>query len=259
MGSAVVQGRLWGARAGDWAERQEATARPMYEGALDALGPLAGRSLLDAGCGAGLALTLAAERGAMVSGVDAAAGLLTVARDRLPGADLREGDLEAIPFPDGAFDVVTAFNSVQYAADPVAALRELRRVCAPAGRVVIGQWSDPAQCETAAMFAALRRVAPPPADAPARLPLDGAGQLEARLVEAGLTPLAWGDAACPFAYPSLEDAWLAQRSAGPIQAVVAAAGEAAAREAVLATFRPSAQRDGRVVQRNVFRWVVSRP
>ena len=73
--------------------------RPLYDATLDALEPLAGRALLDAGCGAGLALRLAADRGAVVSGLDASAPLLEVAREphpagqpahrRHPGAALR--------------------------------------------------------------------------------------------------------------------------------------------------------------------------
>ena len=58
--------------------------------------------------------------------------LLEIARERLPEADLRQGDLEALPYADDSFDAVTAFNSVQYAGDPAAALREIRRVARPA-------------------------------------------------------------------------------------------------------------------------------
>src|SRR6266511_2257653 len=94
----------------------------------------AGTRLLDAGCGAGLALQLAHKRGATVTGLDAAAALLGVAPERVPTADLREGELEALPYPDDSFDTVTAFNAVQYAADTVAALRELRAAAAPTGQ-----------------------------------------------------------------------------------------------------------------------------
>jgi len=81
-----------------------------------------------------LALQLAHKRGATVTGLDAAAALLGVAPERVPTADLREGELEALPYPDDSFDTVTAFNAVQYAADPVAALRELRAAAAPTGQ-----------------------------------------------------------------------------------------------------------------------------
>jgi ubiquinone/menaquinone biosynthesis C-methylase UbiE len=62
-----------------------------------------GTRLLDAGCGAGLLALLASFRGAEVSALDASPGLLAIARQRLPHADVREGDLEALPFADGSF------------------------------------------------------------------------------------------------------------------------------------------------------------
>ncbi len=93
MGSAEVQGELWGRDPQSWARYMEAQLRPLYDATLDALEPLAGRTLLDAGCGAGLALRLAADRGAAVSGLDASAPLLEVARGRVPAAGLRTGDI----------------------------------------------------------------------------------------------------------------------------------------------------------------------
>ncbi len=198
MGSATVQGQLWSTNAGQWAERQEHTVVPMYRGALDDLGDVSGLKLCDAGCGSGLFLKLAAERGATVSGLDAAPGQLEVARERAPGADLRVGDIEAIPFGDRTFDIVTAFNAVQYADDPVAALGELRRLATNDGRVLVGQWTDPSRCETAPLFAALRSAAPPPPGTPARISLEAAGQLEMKMEAAGLRPVHWAEAVCPF-------------------------------------------------------------
>jgi cyclopropane fatty-acyl-phospholipid synthase-like methyltransferase len=72
MGTAQIQGELWGARAREWAELQERAFLPLYEAASEAAKVTKGTSLLDAGCGAGLALQVAAKRGASVSGIDAA-------------------------------------------------------------------------------------------------------------------------------------------------------------------------------------------
>jgi ubiquinone/menaquinone biosynthesis C-methylase UbiE len=141
MGSAQVQGRLWGAAAADWSQLTEPAMTPVYEAVLDATGVGPGTRLLDAGCGSGLALQLAHKRGATVSGLDASAALLAVAHERLPVADLREGDLEALPFQDDAFEAVTAFNAMQYAADPVAALGALRRVAASGASVAVVTWA----------------------------------------------------------------------------------------------------------------------
>jgi SAM-dependent methyltransferase len=76
MGSAALQGRLWSASPEDWAEITEPLMRPVHQAAVDALSPLSGLSLLDAGCGSGQLLRLAAAGGARVSGLDAAAALL---------------------------------------------------------------------------------------------------------------------------------------------------------------------------------------
>src|ERR1700754_605962 len=98
---ADVQRRLWGTDPRAWAELAEAHNRPLFAAVLDAAGVTDGTRLLDVGCGSGLALLLAHERGAICSGLDISAGLLGVARERLPAADLREGDMESLPFADG--------------------------------------------------------------------------------------------------------------------------------------------------------------
>jgi SAM-dependent methyltransferase len=68
--AALVQRRLWGTDPRAWAELAEAHNRPLFEAVLDAAGVGPGTSVLDVGCGAGLALLLAAERGAVPSGLD---------------------------------------------------------------------------------------------------------------------------------------------------------------------------------------------
>ena len=87
-GTAELQGRLWSVHAADWAELHEQYVEPAYVAALEALGVGAGTRMLDIGCGAGLALRLAADRGATVSGLDAAPGLLAYARRRVPSATI---------------------------------------------------------------------------------------------------------------------------------------------------------------------------
>src|SRR5581483_9274161 len=115
-GTAAIQGPLWSERADDWAELMEPQMKPAFEAALDALEIGPATRLLDVGCGSGLALRLAADRGADVTGLDASEGLLAHARRRLPGAPLVEGEIEHLPFTDGSFDIVTGFNSFQCAA-----------------------------------------------------------------------------------------------------------------------------------------------
>ncbi len=163
MGSAAIQGQLWGARAQDWATYGEQVCLPLFGAALDAAGVTVGTRLLDAGCGAGLLALLASFRGAQVTALDASPGQVAIARQRLPGADVREGGLEALPFADASFDAVTAVNSVFYAADMAAAMRELVRVTRCGGRVIVTAWGPPEKCEfLTAVMPALGPLLPPP-------------------------------------------------------------------------------------------------
>jgi 2-polyprenyl-3-methyl-5-hydroxy-6-metoxy-1,4-benzoquinol methylase len=107
-----------GARAQDGADVQEATVRPLYEEIFERTQVGPGTALLDVGCGAGLACTVAAAGGASVVGLDATPELLAIARQRLAEAEFHLGDMEALPYPEGRFDVITGFNSFQYAPIP---------------------------------------------------------------------------------------------------------------------------------------------
>ena len=157
-----TNGRLWGSAASDWAAIQEPTCLPVYQTTFDRLALKPGTNYLDAGCGAGLAAQLASERGAVVSGLDAAENLLTIARQRVPAGEFRVGELEQLPFPDSSFDLVTGFNSFQYAANPTAALAEAKRVAKPGSHVVVMTWGRPEGMEAASLVSALRPLMPPP-------------------------------------------------------------------------------------------------
>lgn len=106
--------------------------------------PRAGERLLDVGCGTGIvARTFAphvGERG-RVTGLDLNDDMLAVARSVSagiqPAIEWRQGDAAALPFADGAFDIVTCQYSMQFFPDVSAALREMHRVLAPGGRVVL--------------------------------------------------------------------------------------------------------------------------
>jgi SAM-dependent methyltransferase len=102
-------------------------------------GDVAGRRILDAGCGSGPLFAALRDRGAIVTGFDKSAGMLEVARRRLgDGADLQVADLGSpLPFPDGAFDDVIASLVLHYLEDWGPALAELRRVLKPGGRLIV--------------------------------------------------------------------------------------------------------------------------
>ncbi len=133
MGTAEFQGKHWGKASKHWATIQEPLHGPLWEAMLDAALVGSGTRMLDAGCGGGGASFLAAQRGAEVSGIDAAEQLVAFARERLPNRDFRVGDIEYLPFEDDAFDAVFAANSLQFSGDRIATLREFGRVCAQGG------------------------------------------------------------------------------------------------------------------------------
>src|SRR5256885_1898414 len=128
VGTAAAQGAIWGQRARDWADVQEPIARPLYESVLEAFDVGEGTRVCDVGCGAGGFLQLASERGALVSGLDATAELLEIARERNLLGGLRPGELEQLPFADETLDPVTGLNSFQFAARPQKALRAARPI-----------------------------------------------------------------------------------------------------------------------------------
>jgi SAM-dependent methyltransferase len=259
MGSATIQGRLWGMHAKDFAAYLEQVTLPLHGAVLDAAHVTPGTRLLDAGCGAGLLGVLAGLRGAQVTALDASPALLAVARERLPAADVREGDLEALPFADSSFEAVTVVNSIFYAADIAAAMRELSRVVRPRGRVVVTAWGPPERCEflTAVMPAIGPLMPPPPPGVPPPHPgaLSEPGALAAVLERAGLRVVAEGEVACPFVFPSAEASWRGNASAGPNQLAIAHSGEAAVRAAFAEVDRAHTRPDGSIRYENVFCWV----
>lgn len=259
MGSAILQGQLWGARARDWAAYTEQVSLPLFGAVLDAARVTPGTRLLDAGCGAGLLALLAALRGAQVSALDASAALLAIVRQRVPAADVREGDMEALPFADGAFDAVAAVNSLFYAADMNAAMRELVRVLRPGGRVVVTAWGPPERCQFLnAVMPALGPLMPPPppgASPPHPGTLSQPGALAAVLEEAGLRIVREGEVTCPFVFPSTEVSWRANASAGVNQAAIAHSGEEAVHAVYADADRAHTLPDGSIRYENVFLWV----
>ena len=104
---------------------------------LDALALEAGDRLLDVGCGGGLLLRDAIAAGAEATGVDHSVEMVTLARERAPGAQVIQGEAESLPFDDETFTALSMSIVFLFFADPVRALRESRRVLDPAGRLAV--------------------------------------------------------------------------------------------------------------------------
>lgn len=115
---------------------------------LDLAGPLAGRDVLDVGCGDGAYALAAARAGARVTGLDRSAPALAAARARAESEglslDLRVGDAGALPFPAERFDLVLAVTVLCFVDEPARAVGEMARVLRPGGLLVLGdlgRWS----------------------------------------------------------------------------------------------------------------------
>jgi SAM-dependent methyltransferase len=257
---AEVQRRLWGTDPRAWADLAESHNQPLFEAVLDAAGVGPGTRLLDVGCGTGLTLVLAAQRGAIPSGLDVSPGLLAIARERLPDADLQDGDMESLPFAETSFDAVTGVNAFQFAGDPRRALSEAARVLRPGGRVVASLFAAPERSQGTVAHEAMTALIPPERAADhAPYALSAPGNLEASLASAGLTLDASGEVVCSWHYASVDEVLRALLcSAGGARAAEAA-GPDAVREALkpaLAQFQDPA--DGTVTMVNTFRWVSAR-
>jgi SAM-dependent methyltransferase len=256
--SSPVNGRLWGARAGDWANIQEGTVKVVYEAVLERTGVGPDTCYLDVGCGAGGAVQLAAARGAQVSGIDAADTLLAIARERTPEGKFHIGDLETLPFDDATFDVVTGFNSFQYAANPAVALGEARRVTKAEGVIVVMTWGVPEGMQAAALVGALRPLLPPPG-APGPFALSDAATLRAFAASAGLTPIEVFDVDSPWAYPDEATAVRGLNSSGVSTRAMENSSEAAVSEAHRQALAPFRLADGSYSIGASFRCLLARP
>jgi SAM-dependent methyltransferase len=254
-----INGRLWSARARDWADFQEGQFKPVYEAALQRTGVGPGTRYLDVGCGAGLAARLAADRGARVFGIDAAEAMIAIARHNTPDGEFHVGDLEALPFADAAFDVVTGFNAFQYAANPTVALKEAFRVTKAGGWIVVMTWGPPDGMPAASMVKALGPLLPPPPPgAPGPFALSDEPVLRAFVADAGLEPVEVFDVESDWAFPDEATAIRALNASGVSTRAMDHSGEAAVTEAHRKALAPFRQADGRYLIGASFRCLLAR-
>ncbi|MGV9879199.1 SAM-dependent methyltransferase [Streptomyces sp. NPDC003006] len=262
------------ARARDWAEIQERMLVPLYEAVYERLDVGNGTRLLGLGCGSGLALLMAASRGAAVTGVDASAPeRLALARERLLSdatsqarararARLVEGGPADAADPDvPAYNLVTAFQPIGCMGGDSEGLSSLLEAAAPlTGRgtpVVLAGWGPPERCTTSTVM----RVATKLTD-----PLRAAGSwrpalrddLEEVAQRAGLKPDGSGRVACPFGYADVESAVRGLLSTGLFDAAVGATDKVQVDKELTEALHPYRRRDGTVWMPNVFRYLIAR-
>lgn len=190
------------------------------------LGVGPGDRLLDVACGAGLAVELAGVLGARCAGIDASPRLIAVARDRSPDADLRVGDMQALPWDDAAFDVVTSFRGI-WATTP-GAVAEVHRVLVPGGRVGLTVWGHIKASSGAWALAPFALATTPKVENQAAMvALGRPGAGEALLEDAGFTDVERLDIPFVFEFADPEAYARALASTGPAYEAIEAVGEAA--------------------------------
>ena len=179
---------------------------------LDAVAAGDGTRLLDVATGPGYVAGAAAARGARVTAVDVSAAMVELAGRRHPEVEVRQGDAEALPFGDAAFDAVVCNFGVLHLGRPERAATEAARVTAPGGRVALTVWDVPARSRLIGVFvdAMAAAGAVPPPELPAGPPFfrfADEAEFAALLTGAGYGDVVVATVAFLHAVPTAETLW----------------------------------------------------
>ncbi|MGV9451376.1 SAM-dependent methyltransferase [Streptomyces sp. NPDC003635] len=263
---------LW-ARARDWSEIQERMLVPLYEAVHERLEVGPGTRLLGLGCGSGLALLMAAARGAAVTGVEPSSPeRLALARQRLLPEAGGAGGRAGIRLTDGspgdaadaetpAYSLVTAFEPIGCLAGDSEGLGELLQGAKPLAErgapVVLAGWGPPERCATSSVLRVATKLAEP---------LRSAGNwrpalrddLEEVALRAGLRLDGSGRVACPFGYADVDSAVRGLLSTGLFDPAISATDPAQVDKELTEALHPHQRPDGTVWMTNIFRYLIAR-
>lgn len=163
-----------------------------------------GMRILDVACGAGQISIPAARAGAKVTGVDIAPNLIEQARARAQAENLDarfdEGDAEMLPYEDSSFDLVISLIGAMFAPRPERVAAELKRVCRPGGKIIMGNWTPGGF--VGQMFKAHGRYVPPPTIMPPPVSWGDEETVRERFKD-GVSHLKLTRRLYPFQYPFL--------------------------------------------------------
>ncbi len=147
----------WGDQAHVWASIMEPRWWPEFDAVLRATEVGQGTNYLDIACGSGFMINMAARRGAQAHGLDASGRLLTLAKRRTPGADIRHGDMNALPWSNETFDVATSCRGIW--GPNQEAVVEAARVLKPGGCLGLSFFSAGRESsQIGKAFHAIRRI-----------------------------------------------------------------------------------------------------
>lgn len=246
---------------------------PLYEAVYERLEVSDATRLLGLGCGSGLALLMAASRGAAVTGVDPSQPeRLALARERLlpdakeararTGPRLADGGPADLADPDlPAYNLVTAFQPIGCMAGDSEGLSGLLESAAPlAGRgtpVVLVGWGPPERCATSSVLRVATKLAEPLRSTGSWRPALR-DDLEEVAHRAGLKPDGSGRVACPFGYADVESAARGLLSTGLFDAAVRATDQVQVDKELTEALHAHRRGDGTVWMPNVFRYLIAR-
>jgi SAM-dependent methyltransferase len=195
----------WNELAPTWDERRDEIGEPVEpvrDRMLALVDPRDGETMLDIACGAGELAELLAPRVGRVICTDFAEGMLSAARRRgeargLTNVEYRVMDAENMDLDDASVDGAVCRFGYMLMSDPLAALRETKRVLRDGGRVVLAVWGEPLRNPWALVPGSVLmergHMPPPDPDGPGIFALGDRGKLESALEAAGLTPSAVED------------------------------------------------------------------
>jgi transposase/SAM-dependent methyltransferase len=216
----------WGRRSVEFATLSEPANCREYVALHQLLGVTKGERLLDIACGAGLAVELAALRGAECAGIDASERLVNIARDRSPNADLRVGDMHALPWDEDSFDIVTSFRGI-WGTTPQA-LDEVRRVLKPGGRLGITVWGHIKASPGAWALSPFLLASEPKVENQAAMVSLGRPRVgEALLLDKGFEEIARNEIPCVWEFSDPATYARALASTGPAYEAIQSVGEEA--------------------------------
>jgi ubiquinone/menaquinone biosynthesis C-methylase UbiE len=257
MGSNKIQGELWGKNPKDWALIQESTGNAGYKYVLDFLKFKSADKLLDVGCGSGFFSNLAHTKGINVVGIDASTPLIEQAKKRNSTIKFLTGEMEELPFKDHTFDIVCAFNSIQYAESVKNAILECKRTLKEKGKLVIMIWGNKEDCEVSTYLKAIGSLLPPPpAGAGGPFALSENQLLEKTLEEVGFKIITNNDIESIWDYPNSEIAIKGLLSAGPAAKAIENSGFEKVHKTMIEAIKPHTRKNGRVIYNNKWRVVI---
>jgi SAM-dependent methyltransferase len=252
-----VAGEAWGHQAADWACLFEHYSLDVVLALFAGVGVGPGVRLLDIACGSGLTVRLADSLGATTAGIDAGENLVTIARSRTPGADVRLGSMYELPWSDGSFDAVVSVNGIWGGCE--AALDEAFRVLRPGGRIGISFWGPGPPLDLRNCFIAFARHSPTDHFASMRRlnDISQPGVADDMLRASGFVSVESGRRTSLIEWPDATLAWRAVSSMGPAVPALRNGDVDALHREVLAAIEPCRDESGIYRFRNDHRFAIA--